>query len=46
MVDSFYTLMGDFDNTYFNILVFGICSIIVVYVFTSLMNILMSFFTK
>ena len=35
MVDSFYTLMGVFDNTYFNILVFGICSIIVVYVFTT-----------
>lgn len=44
MVQAFYNLMGSFDSTYFDIAVFAICSIIVVYVFTCLMNILMSFF--
>lgn len=44
MVDAFYTLMGSFDSTYFNIAVFFVCSVIVVYVFISLLNILQSFF--
>ena len=44
MIDAFYSLMGQFNNTYFNIIVFSVCSLIVLYVFTSLLNILMSFF--
>lgn len=43
MIQAFYNLMGSFSNTYFDLIVFAMVSIIVLYMVTCVLNIFLSF---
>lgn len=43
MIQAFYDLMGSFGNTYFDLIVFSVVSIIVLYMVTCVLNIFLSF---
>lgn len=44
MIDSFYSLLGSFDNTYFNMVVYFGCLVVILWLVTSFLQMLVSLF--
>lgn len=46
MIDSFYSLFGRFDNTYFNMIVFACCVLCILFFIFSFLSIVANLFKK
>lgn len=46
MIDLFYSLMGDFGNTYQDLIVFFFCSVLLVFTITSFLQFIAALFKR